>query len=514
MATSPGPRRTRGYRALGFVVVLLAAASLILFHEAVHTWSWTDENIHQYVASRIADGLVPWQDIHTTRGPLALTPLVVLLKAGIPALAASRTVVGGAILATAALLFLGARRAWSEPVAWLVCAGYLACPGVFGQWAFTGMNLVSLGCTACVVAWLYDRPAWAGVAAGLALATGQHAAVVCAVVAILFVIREWRWGLTYLACATGVAAACYGACVVLCGEGVFQALVGHHLYHVAGSDPGTDAQFGFLYRVWWADNLLVLLLFIAGTVIAVLTRHRARTAMALAALVILHHLVVIAMAGGQFLYIHAVTPLIVLGAGGVFAHFDDWTRPDPTGNSNTRFVPPLAVLLGLGWLAMTLAGWSLAGMHLGQRDHETYPLLPHLRRIEMAKIQDMHVAHRIATDPTTEGTIFGYGTVASLVALESGRRMAGEYADLSPRWFVNGTLDRHQVIREIEDDQVAWFVTPKAFYLEDDVFRAYLTACYEAPEIWPRSEGRGRGIPRLFVFRRTEDTACTDRLSP
>ena len=416
----------------------------------------------------------------------------------------------GSLLATAAVLWAGARRLWSEPVAWLVCVGYLMCPGVVGLFAFTGMKWVTLWCTACVVAWLHDRPGWGGLAAGLALASGQHAAVVCTLVGVLFGCRGWRSLVGYAASLTGVVVVSYGACVALGGEDVFQALVGHHLYHVTGSDPGTERTFWFLYRVWWEDNLLVLVLFVASAGIACLSGGRTWGAvLAVVSVVVLHHLVVVAMAGGQYLYLHVVTPLIVLVAGGVFAYFDQ--RVEQVG-ARGRSVLALMLVLGVSWAGLSLAGWGLSAADFERRDREPYPSLPYVRWIEMAAIQDMAVAREIARDLARGGEsddkVFGYGTVASLVALESGRPMAGEYADLSPRWFDNGTLEQAEVIRQIERDGVRWFVTPKLYYLEDEEFRAYLDACYGEPEIWPRAEGRGRGVPRLFVFERSEDRGC------
>lgn len=84
----------------------------------------------------------------------------------------------------------------------------------------------------------------------------------------------------------------------------------------------------------------------------------------------------------------------------------------------------------------------------------------------------------------------------------TGRRMAGELADLAPRWFHTGATSRREVVERIEADGVDVFVSPRWFYLRDRFFRRYLAACYTKPRIYDRLAGSG--LPRIFVFRHRE----------
>ena len=133
----------------------------------------------------------------------------------------------------------------------------------------------------------------------------------------------------------------------------------------------------------------------------------------------------------------------------------------------------------------------------------------------MARLSEPSVAERIASDLREDssdqdmplaGPIFGHATIATLVALKGGRRVAAELADLDPRWFKTGALAAGDVIRAIEEDDVAYYVAPNWFYLKDKTFKAYLRACYDEPRIYPREEGSG--IPRMFVFAHLEERPC------
>jgi hypothetical protein len=92
--------------------------------------------------------------------------------------------------------------------------------------------------------------------------------------------------------------------------------------------------------------------------------------------------------------------------------------------------------------------------------------------------------------------------------LRSHRRIAGELADLAPRWIRMGLVERHEIVNTIESDKVGVFITPKLFFLNDRFFRSYLARCYQKPQRFPRATGQGHGIPDIYVFPHRTGINC------
>jgi hypothetical protein len=57
------------------VLLTVAIAALVWNQHAQFFYSWTDEQIHFYVAHRMAQGAVLYRDIDSARPPLVLLPL-------------------------------------------------------------------------------------------------------------------------------------------------------------------------------------------------------------------------------------------------------------------------------------------------------------------------------------------------------------------------------------------------------------------------------------------------------
>jgi hypothetical protein len=154
--------------------------------------------------------------------------------------------------------------------------------------------------------------------------------------------------------------------------------------------------------------------------------------------------------------------------------------------------------------ACTVTGvsWVASARLLGQRDHTTYPWPPPGRIYEMARLSSPTVAARIAEALRTNapsGPVFGHPTISNLVALDLGRRIAGGYADIDPRWPMSGAMTPQQIIENLERDDLAIAVTPNWYWNTDDTFRAYWRACFDQ-QVFEREEGSG--IPRMFVYTR------------
>ena len=507
-------RRETIVAAAGVLVCLGAVAAFVWFHRAVLHETWSDENIHMYVASRVAEGASLYGDIHSARPPLALAPLVGLIALGLKPLLAARVTVLAAILMTGAVLLWAGNRLWGRLAAVSAFVLFLLSTAVASRASFTGINLVALWTTLCVVLVLMDRPLWAGFAGGVALMTGQHAIVVVLVSGVAQFMRRPRSSLTFAGGCLGVVVVVAGIAVALGGSDIWSDLVGRHLYHVRSGAEPEDMKLGWYTSSWLLDNLSAilpaLLALVLGTREAflggLLGRLRARPTHVLAVLAMAHLLAVGLMGGGQALYLQPAFPLIALLAGAGVGRMVDIFRIDYGQEPSAKEALPSRVrtasAIALCVLAATVAGWTASSAMYGARDGREYPVLPHLRHVEMAALQRPVVVDDIAKHArkvlSPDGTIFGHATIADLVALKSGRRVSAELADFAPRWLVLGLVSRESLIERIEADNVELFVTPNWFWTKDREFSAYLERCYLQPVVFERKPGSG--IPRILVF--------------
>ena len=463
---------------------------------------WSDEAIHRYVATRVAAGEILYRDVSSARPPFVILSLAFLLKLGLPSLLAAKLLVMGTHLGTAALLWLGGQRLFSPRAAALSSIFYLLSAQTLARSDYTGIQWVAFGGTLLVYLALRQRPHASGIAAGIALACGQHVAVLAGLAPLLFLWRggwaAWRDVLRYALSALAVLVVVFGSAFFLGGEALFHDLVGKHLYHVTQSKTSSGLDWWIALFAW--DDLWLYALVGFG---AFATRPRGQkdNARALFVLAGAHLAVVMWMSGGLILYVFPSLPLFAWVAG-VGAH-RLWTR----------FETPQGIWRKASWrwgcvgalgLSMLLGFGQARGM-LETRDKESYSLLPHLRYLELSRLQKLSAVDDVATYaralPQGE-TVFGYPTLVSAVALASGRRVAGELADLAPRWFRTGAVKPEDVIAAIEADQVGLFVSHK--HGIDRGLEGYLSRCYEKPNVVPRVSGDGNGIPDLYVFRHKE----------
>jgi hypothetical protein len=165
---------------------MAAVGALLSKHYVQFFYSWTDEQIHFYVARRLAEGAVLYRDIDSARPPLVVLPLSWLIRMGCPPLLGGRALVLGTQLATAGLLFWGGRRLASWRAGALTALLFLSSPEVFDRIHYTGIHLVALTATACVLFSLRAQPLRAGLSLGLTLAADQHGLVVLAMTEAVF----------------------------------------------------------------------------------------------------------------------------------------------------------------------------------------------------------------------------------------------------------------------------------------------------------------------------------------
>ncbi len=501
------PARVRSALAAGFFWLspLAAGAFLLRQHFLRFHSTWSDENVHLYVARRVAEGAALYDTLHSARPPLAILAPAALIELGLPPLLAGRCLVAGATLATAALLLWAGwalRSRWAGLAA-AIC--YLLTPAIAASCSFTGMRMVAFWTAACVVFALLGRPSLAGLAAAASLLTGQHGLVLIGLAALLVARRQPRALVGFALLAVGLPALVCAGLWLGGSHGIWQDLLGHHLYHLSAA-PEEDVDLAWWLGILALENIPLLLLALAAALLAgCRTRSGALGAMRawssepatlLLAMAGLHLLCVVCMQGGQSHYAGPAVPLLALAAG-----VGCWRLARRLRSRGLDAqAPGLAVTALLAIVAATAAGWTGAGALFEKRDRRDYAWLPYHAHAQMGRVAEPWVAERIAADLAEEerGTLFGHATIVDLVALQTGDKVSADLADLAPRWFQLGTLSRREVIRQVELDQVTHFVTPNWYYPKDRQFKAYLGRCYEEPRIYPRENG----IPRIFVYRR------------
>jgi hypothetical protein len=520
-------------------VLLLAIPACVVFafHAAILFPGWSDETVHLYVARRVADGLALYRDIHSARPPLAIVPLVALFKLGLSSVVTARAAVVAALLVTAASLLWAGRRLFEHWTGVAAAAFFLLAPEVASRSAYTAIQWVAAWSTLCWALSLSGAPLLGGIAGGLALATGQHSAVVVAGVGAALLVRNRPGLLRFCAGLGGTLAAVFLPSLVQAGAAnIYQDLVGHHLYHVAGPAVAEHSELGWYATSVALDQLLLIVLAAA----ALWTRRagaapstavprgkkRARKERAavpsavtppdpsgpirwtLASLLGAHVAAVFLMRGGLVLYLFPALPLLALLAADGLVRLVRacWSAP-ATPTRRLRLAG-----LATAVLFTCTAGFGVSMTRFNARDHESYPLVPHLRCIVMAHVQRLVAAETITRAITPEirpgDTLFGHPTIAAQVALETGLRFAGEQADLAPRWIQQGSVSRQDILDRAEADHVRWFITPNMFFERDPFFRQYLERCYGPPTAFPRPSGDGRGIPNINVYRRRDGVDC------
>jgi hypothetical protein len=502
---------TRREIAFWIVLFAVAIAALIWKHCTVFFYSWTDEQIHMYVARRMTEGAVLYRDIDSARPPLVLFPLAWLMRLGLSPLLAGRALVVVFQLATAGLLLWGGWRLASRRAGALAALLFLTSPEVFARVHYTGIQVAALTASACVLLSLRGHPFRAGLLLGLSLAADQHALVVGGIVAVLTVVRRPRDGLPFAVGALGVCAVVFGAVWAMGGRHLWASLVGIHLF-----------QFWDDFTPWLYEH--VYLFVGAGLAAALLARARAQAASenpgppaprdvrVLLLVVAAHMAVVLAMSGAVFLYVVVIAPLLALLAGmgfdGALVRWLPGRRP-PAAEGHPG--SPRLVFSGVVVVvALTAGGWAAACSHREHLDERQYSFWPYVLHGQVARAQELEPARWVGSDSVlpNQGTIFGDPTIASFLALEGGRRVSGELADLNPSWVEGGTVKAEEIVSRIERDGVAAVITPPFGLIQDPYFKSYLMTCYEKPRpFFPPESGPGEGLPFILAFNHLPGTA-------
>ena len=316
------PQVSKTERVTWVVFLVAAVGALIWKHGNVFFFSWTDEQIHLYVARRVAEGAVLYRDIDSARPPLVLLPIAWLIRMGWAPLLAGRVMVVGSQLATAGLLLWGGWRLVSWRAGALAALLFLTSPEVFDRVHYTGIQSVALTAAGCVLFSLRAQPFRSGLFAGLTLVTGQHGIVVCGTIALITFVLRPRDSVRFAAGAVLVGVGVFGSVWLMGGQHVWESLVGHHLYHMGGSES-SRAQFWERFTPWLYEHAYM---FVGAGLALVLLRSSKRkegegaawsstppqVARRLLLVVSAHLVVVLVMNEPIFLYVVLIAPLLAL----------------------------------------------------------------------------------------------------------------------------------------------------------------------------------------------------------
>jgi hypothetical protein len=495
-------------------IVLLAAAvgALIWRHHTVLFYSWTDEQIHFYVAHRMSQGAVLYRDIDSARPPLVLLPIEWLIKMGCSPLVAGRALVLSTQIATAGLLFWGGDRLASRRAGLLAALLFLSSPEVFARIHYTGIHLVAFSVSACVLFAVMERPLWAGLFFGLTLAADQHGLAVCGVVALWTVARRPRDGVPFAVGALAVTAIVFGGVWAVGGRHLWRSLVGIHLFHLR-LGQGVGSQFWNSFTPWLYEH--VYLLVGAGLAVALLGIRRANatggntgqpsSGVVRVLLLVLsaHVAIVLAMKESVFLYVAVIAPLLTLLAAMGFDATLAWLRQRRQQTRvEARRASGVVMAGALAAAALTAGGWAAARSYREGLDERPYSFWPHVLHGQVLRSQKLDVARWVDSESMLPkgGTIFGDPTIVSVLALRSGLRVAAELADLNPVWVEGGTVRPEEVVSRIERDGVAAVISPPWGLVQDPYFKSYLFACYGKPRpFFPPQSGPGEGLPPFIM---------------
>ena len=343
-----------------WVAIFVAAiGALIWKHCTIFFLSWTDEQIHFYVARRMAEGAVLYRDIDSARPPLVLFPLAWLIKLGTSPMLAGRSLVVASEIATAALLLWGGWRLVSWRSGALAALLFLTSPETFSRIHYTGIHLAALTASACVLLSLRGQALRAGLCLGLSLAGDQHGLAICGIAAIVIFARRPKDAVAFVAGALIICLVVFGAVWIMGGRHLWKNLVEIHLFHFRPGQGGAD-QFWEMATPWLYEHGY---LFAAAVLAVVLVTARrtsvkseaprppsSRVVRVLILAVGGHMAVVLAMTDAAFLYFVVLTPLLALLAGlGLDAAVRRWRerkQSSPTRAKTASWV----VAMEVGWM--------------------------------------------------------------------------------------------------------------------------------------------------------------------
>lgn len=502
--------------------VIFIFLGIVLFYMFAHQnfdHSWSDENIHIYVAKRVAEGCQLYGCVDSARPPLVILPLALLIKLGIPPLLAARSLHFLSTVLVALFIWLFSLGRSRSPIALLPFALFMLAPQVLSSTSYTGIFLVTLFSYISVELMLLNRAYASSLLASMAFLSGQHSMVITACVLLLHLLLNGRWAaLKFLALFCVTSTLPLIILFLVGGNRVFETLFLVHMYHLTHSGlplPRKDQL------SWWAfniilDNGLIYILAVLHPVLqadkyrwTAIVKERRNNWSVFLLIAVIHIVVMLSIGESKQHYLLPAVPFLCLAAGSSLsallqsADIKVWIR-------SFKMEGVLPVLLVACLCLLQLLSWPLVAHRWVVLEGNEIKSLPYARIIDQTHMRSMELGRRIGVNfsPPTERTpytIFGHPTLVTNISLHSNMRVSAELADLDPRWLISGFMHPKDVIRRIEQDNVLYFITPKWYYMRSRSFVTYLKKCYRPPlRIRRKKEGeRGYAIPDIYFFEHT-----------
>lgn len=527
---------------------------------------WSDENAYFYMAVRVAEGDLPYRDFFFAHPPVHLAiPALAFGLTGFSAIVAQLLPLAAQLLA-GTLLWRSARRVSPLLGVAALVLHLTAYQVLMTASDLCGANLATAFAMAALLAAVAGRPALAGALSALSLGTALYAAASVGAVALVSLRRGRGHALRF---ATGLAVflAAIAACGwSLGGDAFARGVFGYHLDKAAGEGraavlgaPGIAAA-----TSGWLHNLAADLagpglvrglalhapvLCAAAVGAAVLAAVRLRRAngapepapspedlaTAAAAGVALSAVQHAALAEVYPYYAVPAFPwLALLGAYGCWRLWHGARRSRPLALWAAAGVVVFALHPALARLATprafpeerlrarervtyawrdpeVLADLAPLSRALFWKDHRTrgapepgYRVALWNKRFTFSTAEA--IAAHVRTGSSAGETITGGSTLAPLVALLAGRRLAAGEADTNQKRFASGSLEDDAFLRRALADQVRFVLaSPRSHFTEQLLERhPGWSAHFERAAVFDDPWLANAGPVRLVLYRRRE----------
>ena len=505
-------RSSEPHRGNDWLAPVLAGASLLLFG-ALQLYAFDyyegDENIYFYLATRAADGLVPYRDFFHGHPPLHLLPgvLAFFTLGGFELVAVRLLSMGAAGVAGIALYRVGRRLGPAE--AGLCCALYLlSYHTLVLSGHFLGASLCAMWVAIALERACAKRPGSAGAAFAGATLTLLNAAPAGVGLGIALLIHDRSAALRYAAIGLLVFALSNGLALLAFGPD----FVGQvYLYHT-GKESVTMAGIAAFRSFAYTDGFVVYGALVGVTAV-VLARFGDSangdaapsprspiplplTAGALAGAASILFLTLLPRLFTHYFLVLLVclTPLAAHGFAEIFRRARmAWVQRSSSRATEAAVLTLIASLVLLPFIAGRAADglassyrWRGSGVGVvdgfvrtlfwrDEKRKDTFhgPITRHLW-ITSRPFEGAHeLAREVAARSRPDETLFGDSTSAPLVALLADRRITGEEADTNAQRFGASGVPIEELIQRLDADPPALILGRKGFEIFS--FRAFRT---------------------------------------
>lgn len=498
-------------RATELVCVAAIVTNWVLLRTIGLHPSRSDDSIYFYLATRMAEGAVPYRDFFFAHPPLHLVVPAALFKVTGFSLVLARAL-PAALQTLAAVLLYVTVRPYSRALGVVTLALHLnAYRVLMGATDLTGANLICVALAAALWASSRERAGLAGLFAALSLGVGLYSAAGVLALALAQSQHRCFW----LGFAGGLAAWALPAWLVG-GQGFIDGVVGYHLARHAGggSLPMKEALSLFAFHPLHVVAALVSL----GLLIRRWhdrTAHVAKVGL-VAALLFFLEWVALRRVHGYYM----VPQVMCLSLAAAWAVWRVIRRPAVVTVA-VLSLAPFAVAwwpseagerVTLTWHAPPyFAGLTRALYFSPERELGT--LQPGWRHYVWNKSRTVSTAAEMAAflreNTRADETLSGASTLAPLLALLSGRRLAADEADTNSQRFSTGSLDERTFFQRICAANVRYLVAaPQSYFTEATVDRH---RAFVREREFIETEIRFGRAERYVLYRLRDEARCADQ---